>query len=427
MPILAIAARFCLSRTLLLPLLLTGCVGAVATQAGAREGRPARVRPGVEVLLSDSLACVTGKALGLVTNQTGIDSRGRSTASLLQADKSLRLLRLFSPEHGLDGSRPAGERVQDEVDPASGLPVTSLYQGSRAVDPALLLGLDQVLFDIQDIGIRPYTFTSTLAEVMKAARLAGVEVVVLDRPNPLGGELVSGLTLEPEWASFIGLYPVPYLHGMTVGELARLYNGVFGIGCRLRVIPMSGWTRDMTFDRTGLPWVPTSPNVPTWDTPLAMSITGPLGELGCVSIGIGTASPFWEAGAPGVDTEALVERLDAAQLPGLAFMPWRWTPTLGSWSGKPCQGARMLVLDPRTLDPGLCQLAFLEALQEQLDSLTTGASAQQQTMFKRAMGTGDLLAALQAGGGLDVLRMRMKDDQRAFRERRRPFLLYPEP
>lgn len=427
MPILAIAARFRLSRALLLPLLLTGCAGAVAPPAGARESRPARVRPGVEVLLSDSLTCVTGKALGLVTNQTGIDSRGRSTVSLLQADKRLRLLRLFSPEHGLDGSRPAGERVQDVLDPASGLPVTSLYQGSRAVDPALLQGLDQILFDIQDIGIRPYTFTSTLAEVMKAARLAGVEVVVLDRPNPLGGERVSGLTLEPEWASFIGMYSVPYLHGMTVGELARLCNDAFGIGCRLRVIPMSGWTRDMSFDRTGLPWVPTSPNVPTWDTPLAMSITGPLGELGSVSIGIGTASPFWEAGAPGVDSEALVERLEAAHLPGLAFMPWRWTPTLGSWSGKPCQGTRLLVLDQQAVDPGRCQLALLEALRGQLDSLTTGANPQQQTMFNRAMGTDDLLAALDSGTGLDGLRKRMEEDQRAFCQLRRPFLLYPEP
>ena len=152
----------------------------------------------------------------------------------------MTLVRLFAPEHGIDGTGVAGERIENAIHESTGLVVTSLYHGVRHVDPALLDGLDQILFDIQDIGIRPYTYVSTLAEVMKAARMAHVEVLVLDRPNPLGGELVSGLMLDPDWASFIGPYPVPYVHGMTVGELARLFNDEFGIGCSLRVIS-SGW------------------------------------------------------------------------------------------------------------------------------------------------------------------------------------------
>jgi len=334
------------------------------------------------------------------------------------------LVRLFAPEHGLDGVRPAGELVRDERHEASGLPVTSLYQGARVVDPALLAGLDLVLFDIQDIGVRPYTFASTLFEVMKAARQAEVEVLVLDRPNPLGGELVSGLTLDPAFASFIGPYPVPYLHGLTLGELARLVNDRFGIGCRLRVMPMSGWTRDMTFDRTGLPWIPTSPNVPTWDTPLAMSVMGPVGELGSASIGVGTASPFWMVGDDRVDPLLLARDLEARQLPGVAFLPWQWTPASGSWSGKPCRGVRLLILDRHALDPGELQLGVLEVLAARLDSLVTGAGDAQRRMFDKALGTDRVRHALEEGQSLDSLRDRQRRDRAAWLRERRPYLLY---
>lgn len=397
---------------------------ALALAACSCAAATARVRPGIEVLLEDSLACVAGQRLGLVTNQTGIDSRGRPTWRLLRDEPRVELVRLFAPEHGLDGVRPAGELVRDERHEASGLPVTSLYQGARVVDPALLAGLDLVLFDIQDIGVRPYTFASTLFEVMKAARQAEVEVLVLDRPNPLGGELVSGLTLDPAFASFIGPYPVPYLHGLTLGELARLVNDRFGIGCRLRVMPMSGWTRDMTFDRTGLPWIPTSPNVPTWDTPLAMSVMGPVGELGSASIGVGTASPFWMVGDDRVDPLLLARDLEARQLPGVAFLPWQWTPASGSWSGKPCRGVRLLILDRHALDPGELQLGVLEVLAARLDSLVTGAGDAQRRMFDKALGTDRVRHALEEGQSLDSLRDRQRRDRAAWLRERRPYLLY---
>lgn len=384
------------------------------------------MRCGLEVLLDDSLAVVKGKRLGLVTNPTGRDRQGRTAVELLAGRKDLRLLRLFAPEHGLDGTRPAGERVKDEIHPATGLPVTSLYQGSRTVDPSLFAGLDLVLFDVQDIGIRPYTFTSTLAEVMKGAAKADIEVVVLDRPNPLGGNRVAGLTLEPEWASFIGLFPVPYVHGLTAGEWARLVNREFGIGCRLRVIPVAGWRRGMSWDDTGLPWLPASPNVPTADTPLAMAVTGPVGELGTASIGIGTAQPFWLAGTDSLDQTALVETFNEAQVPGLRAVPWSWTPTAGSWSGRLCRGLRLLVTDPAAADPGLGQLALLEALRAAGVDLLGRSSEAQKQMFCKALGSRRVLDALERGASLAPLRTAMAQDVKAFRRQRAPYLLYPE-
>lgn len=407
-------------------ILLLTALAAMAKAPLTGTAGPFRVQTGLEVLLADSLTSLQGRRVGLVTNQTGRDGQGVSSIERLAAHPKLKLLRLFAPEHGLDGSRPAGEQIRDEIHAASGLPVSSLYQGSNQVDPALFRGLDLVIFDIQDIGIRPYTFTSTLAEVMKAAGKAKVEVLVLDRPNPLGGERVAGLTLEPAWSSFIGLYPVPYVHGMTVGELARLYNKTFGIGCRLRVIPMKGWKRGMSFAQTGLPWLPSSPNVPSADTPLAMSVTGALGELGTVSIGIGTASPFWVAGTENADGDAMAAAFNQAQVPGLRALPWRWTPSAGSWSGKPCQGIRLLVTSAGTVDPGLGQLALFECLRAGGVDPLAGSSEAQRRMFCKALGTDRILKLLEAGSRLEVLKQDMKREVEAFRKLRRSSLLYAE-
>jgi len=400
---------------LLLLLLWTGCAGA------------ARVKPGLEVLLEDSLALVKGRRMGLVTNQTAVDSRGQGIVSLLQERKDLHLVHLFSPEHGLDGSRPAGELVLNRVDEASGLPVTSLYQGSRTVDPALLSGLDVLLFDIQDIGIRPYTFASTLAEVMKAAKAAGLELLVLDRPNPLGGGLCGGLTLDPAFASFIGPYPIPYVHGLTMGELGLLFNTRFGIGCRLKVIPMRGWKRDMRFPDTGLPWVPTSPNVPTWDTPLAMALTGPVGELGSRSIGIGTASPFWMVGSDASDARTMAAAFNDLNLPGLRAMPWHWTPAAGSWKDKACHGLRLLATEVKAVDVGRAQLALLEMLAQESDSFVWNASEAQRRMFDKAMGTDAVRLCLEEGRGMERLLSRLADDRKAWLRERSAVLLYAEP
>jgi uncharacterized protein YbbC (DUF1343 family) len=386
----------------------------------------ASVRPGLEVLLEDSLTIVAGRRLGLVTNQTGIDRQGRSSIERLVAEPRANLVRLFAPEHGVDGSRPAGEVIHNEIHTGTGLLVTSLYSGERRIDPVLFADLDQVLFDIQDIGVRPYTFVSTLAEVMKTGREADIEVVVLDRPNPLGGVSVSGLILDADWASFIGPYPVPYVHGMTVAELARLFNDEFGIGCRLRTVPMSGWQRSMDFAATGLPWVPTSPNVPCWHTGYALAATGALGELGTISVGVGTASPFWVVGRPGLDGEELVTRLRDRQLPGLAWLPWRWQPSHGAFAGQDCAGVRLLLIDPVDFDAGRTHLALSIELRELLGGAMFDAHPDRILMFDRAQGGDRLRMALQTGTSVELLESLIARETAAFRRLRQGALLYPE-
>jgi len=369
---------------------------------------------------------VEGNRLGLVTNQTGIDTDGVSSISLLFNEPRLKLLQLFAPEHGIDGSRGAGEIIQGEEHPGTGLFVSSLYHGKRRVDPSLLTGLDQVLFDIQDVGVRPYTFVSTLAELMRAACEADVEVVVLDRPNPLGGELVDGLTLDPAFSSFIGPYPVPYVHGMTVAELAMLFNDEFGIDCRLKVIPMDGWERGMDFGETGLPWVPTSPNVPTWETARALAMTGALGELGTLSEGVGGPGPFFVLGTPDLSGEELSRALEAQECKGVRFLPWSWRTCHGVFAKKICHGVRLLVLDSEALEPGRVQLALTAVLTRMMGDSLFDTPAGKMAMFDKAMGTDLPRLILQSGGSLDELLEIMKGDVQEFREVRRPYLIYPE-
>lgn len=399
---------------------MIGLLLAVATCASSR------VLPGIEVLLADSLHLVKGLQLGLVTNQTGVDARGRSSIDLLATHSDVNLVRLFAPEHGLDGSRPAGEIILNEVHPATGLLVTSLYHGSRTINPDLLAGVDALLFDIQDVGVRPYTYVSTMAEVMKAAGRAGLPVIILDRPNPLGGDLVSGLTLDPDWASFIGPFPTPYVHGMTVAELARLFRAEFGVSCSLTVVPMRGWQRSMTFADTGLPWIPTSPHVPTWETAWALAAVGAIGELATLSEGVGTTTPFFLAGGPKTDPEPLMELLQQEGPAGLRTMVWTWIPAYGTWAGQRCVGIRLLP-DMRVLpDPCLVQLTLLHGFHREMGDRLFQTRGAKLGMFDKAMGGDRTRLLLQSGADIRSLTQLMQQDALAFRTLRTAHLLYPE-
>lgn len=248
----------------LIPLLLSACdvASADSTRGGsaAREdpadltGAPS-VRPGIEVLLSDSLHLVRNHSVGLVTNHTGIDRNGKPTIDLLHEHEDVDLVSLFSPEHGIRGAVQAGVQVASGLDDRTGLPIYSLYGETRKPSADMMEGLDVVLFDIQDIGARYYTYVYTMALAMEAAGEAGIPFIVLDRPNPIRGDVVQGNVLDPEYSTFVGMYPVAMRHGMTAGELARMYVGEFGIDVELRVVPLDGWRRDMTHEETGLPWV----------------------------------------------------------------------------------------------------------------------------------------------------------------------------
>ncbi|TAM59612.1 DUF1343 domain-containing protein, partial [bacterium] len=282
-----------------------------AAHAPARAALPpAQVALGDDVFLSREIERLRGRCVGIVTNPTGVTARLTPIVDAVHADPQICLHALYAPEHGLRGAAAAGAHVASSTDSLTGLPVYSLYGAQRRPTAAMLDGVEVLLVDLQDVGDRDYTYVSTLANVMAAAREHGREVWVLDRPNPVGGSAVEGPVLDPRYRSFISLYPIALRHGLTIGELARMMNEHFGIGCTLRVVAMEGWRRAMIWSDTGLQWVQTSPNIPTWETCFPFLTTGLLDGLGVFN-GVGTTRPFFIAGARGADPERLAARLNA--------------------------------------------------------------------------------------------------------------------
>ena len=275
---------------------------------------------GIDTLLSGGYDKeLKGKRVGLVSNHTGVDKNLLPTMEVLQKN-GVKLVALFSPEHGWKGNYYAFEKTSDGKE--AHLPLYSLHGKTRRPNDQMLKGIDLLIYDIQDIGVRSYTYATTLFYVMEEAAKRKIPVMVLDRPNPINGLIVDGGMLEEKWRSFIGYVNVPYCHGMTIGELATFFNGEYKIGCNLKVIPMKGWKRTMTFKETGLAWVPTSPHIPEADTPLFYASTGILGELNMVNIGVGYTLPFKVVGAPWIDAEAFAEKLNSQHLRGVHFFPF---------------------------------------------------------------------------------------------------------
>lgn len=324
----------------------------------ARPGKAPPVRLGIENL-ADYQDVFRGRRVGLITNTTGVNGQWVPSAEILAAKTNL--VALFAPEHGLQGTAVAGAAIPHEKDARTGLPIYSLHGDTRRPTAAMLQNIDVLAFDIQDIGVRPYTYISTLAYAMQSAREQGKTFVVFDRPNPLGGEKVEGGLLKPAFSSFIGLYPIPMRHGLTVGELARLFNEEFGIGAKLVVIPMKGWRRSLQQEDTALPWIMTSPNIPTPDSARAYCATALFGGSN-VSEGIGTTRPFELVGAPWLDGRKLAERLNAYQLPGVFFRPVQFTPQWGKYQGRICRGVQIHVLDRRAFEPVAVGLYLLQEI-----------------------------------------------------------------
>ena len=314
------------------------------------------VRPGIEVMRDRGFDVLKGKKVGLVTNPSGVDSRLKSTIDILHEAPEVDLVALFGPEHGVRGDVYAGGKVEDAKDEATGLPVHSLYGSTRKPSPEMLEGIEVMVYDIQDVGVRSYTFISTLGLVMEACGERGIEVVVLDRPNPLGGNKIEGCVVEDGFYSFVSQYRIPYVYGLTVGELAMLVNeeglnkGQNGnqehVKCRLTVVPMEGWTRDMVYEDTGLPWVLPSPNIPFKDTPMYYTSAGICGELyGYLNIGIGYTLPFQVFGATWLDPDRLKEKLDSYGLPGISFRTIWFKPFSGSQKGQLVKGLQYFFTD----------------------------------------------------------------------------------
>jgi uncharacterized protein YbbC (DUF1343 family) len=377
-----------------------------------------QIELGDDIFLRDRWSELKGRTVGIVTNQSGVTGRNESIVDAVHRLPQINVRALFGPEHGIRGAVGAGETVGSSTDEKTGLPVYSLYGATRHPSAAMLDGIDVLLFDIQDVGARPYTYVSTMAYVMESAAQYGKEVWVLDRPNPIGGTLVEGPVLDPKFKSFIGLYPIPERHGMTVGELARMFNEQFGIRCKLRVIPMHGWKREMLWNDTGLNWVPTSPNMPYARTTLVYLATGLVDEGG-VNNGIGTDRPFEYAGGYGFDPAAFRDVLAARRIPGVEFEPADWVPTRGFWAGKTLRGVSINVTDPNVFPSVRTAIELLSAARAQ----GKYHIAHEQTM-DRDWGTDAVRLALNAGTGADAIVASWQPGLAAFKSLRAKYLLY---
>ncbi len=382
------------------------------------------VRPGVEVLLSDSLHLVQGRRAGLITNHTGIDRLKVSSIDRVVEEPALELVALFSPEHGIRGEAEAGVGIDSGRDARTGLPIHSLYGETRKPTPSMLEGLDVLLFDIQDVGTRYYTYVSTMALAMEAAGEAEIPFLVLDRPNPIGGMAVQGNVLDPAFASFVGLYPLPMRHGMTPGELARLFVGEFGVQVELGVVPAEGWRREILFGDTELPWVPPSPNMPSVESALHYPGTC-LFEGTNLSVGRGTEMAFQVVGAPWLDGEALAEALTRYGLAGVRFEAVRFTPRNpgdGKFPDQETQGVRLVYLDA-DYDPTMAGLALLVETYR----MSGNRWEWRPGHFDRLAGTDRLRAGVEAGLSLSELREGWDEALEAFLRLREGHLLYPTP
>ena len=339
----------------------------------ADAGSNVKVRTGIEVLESRGFAGLVGKRVGLVTNPSGVDRNLRSTIDILNAAEGVRLVTLFGPEHGVRGEAYAGDKVSDDVDPVSGIKVYSIYGKYREPSQEMLDGLDVVVYDIQDVGTRSYTFISTLGLVMRACAKKGIEVMVLDRPNPLGGLKVEGCVVEPGYYSFVSEFEIPYIYGLTVGELALMINeeglnrGERGyepaLKCKLSVVPMEGWHRKMSYLETGLPWVLPSPNIPYPQSAINYPSSGIAGEFNnYLNIGIGYTLPFETFAAEWIDADALKKELDSYSLPGIAFRTVHYKPIAGSCKGKLLHGVQFFYTDYEAADITLTQFYVMQAV-----------------------------------------------------------------
>ncbi|MGE0555409.1 MAG: exo-beta-N-acetylmuramidase NamZ domain-containing protein [Gemmatimonadales bacterium] len=395
---------------------------ALATCVPQPDARPV-VRPGLEVAVSDSVHLLRGHRVGLVANQATIDRQGRHGVELLRA-AGINLVALLSPEHGFRGSAAPGEHVASSVDTATGLPIYSLYSKTYAPTDSMLRGIDLLVVDLPDVGARYFTYLSTLLEVMKSAAPRGLRVMVLDRPDPIGGTLVQGNVLDPAHRSFVGPLAVPMRHGMTLGELGRLGNDELGIRGELVVIPATGWRRSQDQLATGLPFVAPSRNLTDLEGLFHYPGTC-LFEGTALSVGRGTTHPFHQVGAPWLDTAGVLASLARTPVPGMRFEAVRFRPHQpddGKWADTELAGIRFVVTDRAQYDPTAAAVRLLTAVWERHPTEMGFVPAQ----FDRLAGGSELRLAVEGGESADSILERWRAPLERFRERRAGYLLYPE-
>ncbi|MCU4162907.1 exo-beta-N-acetylmuramidase NamZ family protein [Carboxylicivirga caseinilyticus] len=342
-------------QQLLIYLILLLCIQLVDAQ---------KTFTGIEVLQATNFKSLQGKRVGLITNPTGVNSQLISTIDILHETPLVNLVALYGPEHGVRGDYSAGDHVESFTDPKTQLPVYSLYGKNRKPNSEMLQNVDILVYDIQDIGSRSYTYISTLGLAMEAAAENNKKLLVLDRPNPLGGEKIEGLITEPEFTSFVSQYPIPYLHSMTVGELALFLNGEKllnnGIQCDLEVIKMEDWKRSMTFDQTGLPWVPSSPHIPNAQSCFYYPVSGILGELMVFNIGVGYTLPFHLFATEWMNADSIANNLNNLHLNGVIFRPIHFKPYYSVSKGKMVHGIQVHITNYKEANLSLIQFYVLQ-------------------------------------------------------------------
>ena len=408
------------------PLLALGALFACAPPPDAQQG-PVHVLLGVDRISTDMPAVLVGKRVGLITNHSGLDREGRSTIDILASRTDLTLVALFAPEHGIRGT--ATGRIESEVDSATGLPVHSLYGEIRQPTPEMLQDVEALVFDIQDVGVRQYTFPTTMAYGMKAAAEKGIPFVVLDRPDPITGTLVEGNILDTLYSNFAGFYPIASRHGMTVGELAKMDNDEFGIHAELTVVTMDGWKRELWMDQTDLPWKGPSPNLPFFEGTIHYPGTV-LIEGTNLSEGRGTDRPFEQIGAPWLRALEVADSMNALGLAGVRFeaMDYAVRPDGRKYGGEVLHGVRFIATDRESYRPIAATLFFMELVRRlQPDDFQWRSSGGGETpvtySLDRLAGTDQARAAVEAGTVGELL-TRWDQDTARFREMRKPYLLY---
>ncbi len=384
----------------------------------------ARVYTGLEVFLARHTSIVKNKRVGLVTNPTGVNARLQATVDLFKADKRINLVALFAPEHGIRGNIAAGENVAGGRDPKTKLPVYTLYGPNGHKPSRAALGkVDVLVYDIQDVGSRAYTYIWHMAECMKAAAQAGKTIVVLDRPNPLGANVVDGPVTERKYLSFIGLYPIPRVYGMTVGELAGYLNKEEKINCHLYIVPMINYKRGMSWEQTGLPWVPTSPHIPTPESACCFAATGTIGEVGGFNIGIGYTLPFETVAAPWINAELSTAKLNALKLPGVRFRPIFYTPKYAAYKNASIKGVQIHVFDPASFKPATTEVAILCHMRKYY-SRHWGWKPKNAKTFDKAMGTASVRLRIMRGRSYQGIARSWQAPINIFLKKRAKYLIY---
>ena len=396
--------------------------------AGTAFAQKIRIQTGIEVLKQSNFKLLEGKRVGLITNPTGVDNQLKSTIDILHEAPNVNLVALFGPEHGVRGDVHAGDHVDNSSDPTTGLPVGSLYGKTRKATPDMLKGIDVLVYDIQDIGCRSFTYISTMGLAMEAAAENNIEFVVLDRPNPLGGLKVEGNLAEDGYISFVSQFKIPYLYGLTCGELAQMLNeeNMLAKQCKLTVVKMKGWKRKMDYTQTGLQWIPSSPHIPHAHSAFFYPVSGIVGELGYLSIGVGYTIPFQMFAADWIKAEEFASALNKLNLPGVHFRPMHLKPFYSVGAGTERQGVQVHLTDYQKANLSEIQFYVMQVIAQLYPDKAVFANANEKRfdMFDKVSGSNQIRLLFAKNNRFEDIQAYWNKDVEAFKKLSKKYYLY---